>query len=287
MISLGQMHLHLIDDAHVLNDAGGPFGLVPRVLWREYMTPDAENRIVMAHHVLLVQHGGQNTLIDAGYGHKVPDKLIKAMTMTRPNGALPGALARLGVAPEAVDRVLLTHLHNDHCGGATAYDTEGRVVPVYPNAEYVASAREFHDATHPNERTRATYLAENFVPLYERGQLRLIDEPDVTIAPGLRMVNTPGHTRGHMSVVLESDGQQCLFVCDMASFAVHFERLAWMTAYDVEPLVTLETKRYWQQWALDTGALLIFVHDPTRPAGHYVRGEDGKARVNPIEVTFA
>ncbi|MDZ4770679.1 MAG: MBL fold metallo-hydrolase [Chloroflexota bacterium] len=286
MIALGDMRLHWIDDCHVLNDAGGAFGLVPRALWRDIMPPDAENRIAMAHHALLVQHAGRNILIDVGYGDKMLEKMRTALSLERRRGGVPGALDRLGVLPEDIHIVIDTHLHNDHCGGNTRLDADGQIVAVYSNADYIVGAREFHDATHPNERTRATYLVENFVPLYERQQLRLIDE-DTEVAPGVRMVSTPGHTPGHMSVLLESGGESALFVSDMASFAVHFERLAWMTAYDVEPLVTLETKRRWQRWALETNALLFFVHDPTRPVGRYAIGDDGKGHVLPVETAFA
>ncbi len=75
-------------------------------------------------------------------------------------------------------------------------------------------------------------------------------------------------------------------MADLASYAIHFERLGWMTAYDVEPLVTLETKRRWQQWALDTGGLLIFQHDTRIPAGRLV--EDGRTRrVEPVAVALS
>jgi glyoxylase-like metal-dependent hydrolase (beta-lactamase superfamily II) len=106
--------------------------------------------------------------------------------------------------------------------------------------------------------------------------MRLLDG-DTEILPGIHGVITRGHTPAHMSIRFESQGQHALFVADMASYAVHFEKLGWMTAYDVEPLQTLETKRRWQQWALDTGALLIFQHDPTRRAGRLV--QDGDRRV--------
>ena len=98
--------------------------------------------------------------------------------------------------------------------------------------------REYEDACRPNERTRATYLAENFEPLCASGQLRLLDG-DCELASGVHGVVTPGHTPGHMSVLLESEGQFALLLADLATYAVHFERLGWMTAYDVEPLVTL------------------------------------------------
>jgi hypothetical protein len=73
-------------------------------------------------------------------------------------------------------------------------------------------------------------------------------------------------------------------VADLASYAVHFERLGWMTAYDVEPLQTLETKRYWQQWALDSGALILFEHDPYVCAGHVVQDGD-RRRIEPVNVS--
>ena len=116
---------------------------------------------------------------------------------------------------------------------------------------------------HPNERTRATYLRFNYQPLQEKGQMRLLDG-DVELAPGVYGVVTRGHTPAHMSVRFESNGQHGMFVCDMASYAIHFERLGWMTGYDVEPLETLETKRRWQKWALETQAILFFPHDTQR-----------------------
>ncbi len=132
-------------------------------------------------------------------------------------------LARLGLTPDDIDLVIDTHLHGDHCGGNTTYAEDGSVIPVFPNAEYVVQRREYEDASQPNERTRATYLAENFEPLVESGQMRLLDG-DTALALGVRGVVTPGHTPGHMSILLESKGQHAAFVCDLASYALHFER---------------------------------------------------------------
>jgi glyoxylase-like metal-dependent hydrolase (beta-lactamase superfamily II) len=118
--------------------------------------------------------------------------------------------------------------------------------------------------------------------LVESGQMRLLDG-DSDLAPGIRGVLTPGHTPGHMSIVFESQGQWGLQASDMATYAVHFERLAWMTAYDVEPLITLETKRKWQRWALDHDALIFFPHDPYRPVGRLREGERGRFRLEPVD----
>ncbi len=286
MIQLGDLQIHLINDCNIMVDAGGAFGLVPRALWSGlFVPPDDHNRVPMTQHNLLVRAGERNIIIDTGYGDKVPAKQVGYMSLERPQGGLVAALARLGLTPDDIDLVIDTHLHGDHCGGNTTYAEDGSIVPVFPNAEYVVQRREYEDASHPNERTRATYLAENFEPLVESGQMRLLDG-DTALALGVRGVVTPGHTPGHMSIVLESKGQTAAFVCDLASYALHFERLGWMTGYDVEPLVTLETKRKWQQWALDKNALLIFPHDPVRPMGRLVEGEDGKRHVEKIKESY-
>jgi glyoxylase-like metal-dependent hydrolase (beta-lactamase superfamily II) len=285
VFQVGDISIHLINDCTVMMEAGGAFGLVPRALWRSLMPPDDDNRVPMTAHCLLVQSGGRNIVVDTGHGSKLSDKLKKLMDWQSHGGGLIGGLARLGLSPADINLVIDTHLHADHAGGNTAYDPDEQIVPVFPNAEYVVQRREYDDAMRPNERTQATYLPMNYQPLVESGQMRLLDG-NSELAPGMWGIVTPGHTPAHMSIRFESRGQHAAFVCDLASFAIHFERLGWMTAYDVEPLVTLETKRRWQQWALETNAILIFPHDSLRPVGRFVRGDDGKGRVEPISEPY-
>lgn len=285
MIRLGEFELHLINESSIKVDAGGPFGLVPRVLYQDLIPVDEYNCVPMTQHVLLVRTGRQNIIMDVGYGDKLSDKQRAIMRLERPGGGLLDGLARLGLAPEDIDLVIDTHLHNDHCGGNTTY-VEGKPVAVFPNAEYVAQRREYADAMQPNERTRATYIFDNYQPLVASGQMRLLDG-DTELAPGITGIVTPGHTPGHMSIRIESGGQHAAFVDDLASYAIHFERLGWMTAYDVEPLRTLETKRVWQQWALETDALLIFPHDSLRPMGRLTEDEKGRRVVVKVEEPYA
>jgi len=285
MPQVGDFRIHMMNESVIKVDPGGAFGLVPRVLWSQLMPPDENHLVPMIHNCLLVQIGDRNILVDTGHGEKLNDKQKGFMQLQRPYGGLTDSLARLGLAPADIHLVIDTHLHGDHAGGNTRFDEAGKVVATFPNAEYVVQRREYEDAMHPNERTRATYFPINYQPLYESGQMRLLDA-DSELFAGITGHVTRGHTPAHMSIRFESKGHQALFVCDMASYAIHFERLGWMTGYDVEPLETLETKRHWQQWALETGALLIFCHDPQRAAGHYVMGHDGKASVVSIDEPF-
>jgi glyoxylase-like metal-dependent hydrolase (beta-lactamase superfamily II) len=273
-LRIGEFQIDLINDARIMGDYGGVFGLVPRTLWSKQadLPVDELGRVPMDHHCLLVRSGDRKIVIETGYGTKLSEAQIERFGLTRPEGGLVHGLARLGVKPEEIDLVINTHLHGDHCSGNT-YLQDSQLLPTFPNAEYLAQRLECADATYPNERTRATYLVENFLPLVQSGQMRLIDG-ETEIMPGLRCVITPGHTRAHQSIVFESEGQSAIYVSDMASLAVHFTNLAWMTAYDVEPLITLETKRIWQQWVLKHDATLIFVHETLLPLGKLV--QDGK-----------
>jgi glyoxylase-like metal-dependent hydrolase (beta-lactamase superfamily II) len=292
MLTIGDLRIHLINDCTTYVDPGGAFGLVPRALWSRIVAPTADHLVPMVNLCLLVETAGRRVLIDTGFGHKWTDKQRAMWVMDRSRGDLIDALARLGVAPGDINLVVNTHLHSDHCSGNTRYDESGALAPTFPNAEYVAQRREYEDAMRPNERTAATYLPVNYAPLVERGQMRLLngdphDSDGVELAPGVFGVVTPGHTPGHMSVRFASGGAHGLYTCDLATYAVHFERLGWMTAYDVEPLRTLETKRRWTRWALDHDALLIFAHDSARPVGRLREEADGKRALEALPFEFA
>jgi glyoxylase-like metal-dependent hydrolase (beta-lactamase superfamily II) len=276
---LGSLEVHLVSDGVVWVDPGGLFGLVPRALWGKTIQPDEKGRIPMALTCLLLRSGGKTIVVDTGLGEKLTEKQKDTWGLQRPEGSLLEGLARLGCAPEDVDIVLNTHLHWDHCGGNTL-GGQAKPVPTFPRAEYITQRLEFADAATPNERTRATYLSENFMSLVQEGQMRLL-HGDTRVTDEVRAVITRGHTRGHMSVLLESAGLHGLYVADLATYATHFEKLGWMTAYDVEPLETLETKRQWQKWALERDALLIFEHDTYVPIGR-LKEEEGKMKIERV-----
>jgi glyoxylase-like metal-dependent hydrolase (beta-lactamase superfamily II) len=197
-----------------------------------------------------------------------------------PDGTLLENLAKHGVKPEDVDIVIDTHLHSDHCSGNTTFK-DGKLVPAFPNAEYWLQRLEFADAMHTDDRTRATYLPENYVPVWQAGKFRLL-HGDARVTKDVRCAVAPGHTRGLQVVVVETGDRPLLYVNDLASFAVHFERRAWVTAYDVEPLENIRTKGTWQQWALENKALLIFEHDTTMPIGELIEDDEGKLKVKAV-----
>jgi glyoxylase-like metal-dependent hydrolase (beta-lactamase superfamily II) len=277
-LRLGNTSLYIVNDGFAWMDGGGHFGLVPKVLWEKVVQADELNRIPMALNCLLVVSEGKRILVDTGFGDKLSPKERQIYSIAGEN-RLVGDLCRLGFAPDDIDIVINTHLHSDHCGGNTIL-REGEVVSTFPRAEYWIQRLEWADARYPNERTRATYLTENFVPLEKRGQLRLL-YGDTRVTAEVGCIVTRGHTRSHQSVVIESGGETAIYLGDLASWTIQMERLAWISAFDAEPLETIETKRRIKNWALEKNALLIFDHD-SRVQMVYLREEKGEYKVETV-----
>ena len=272
---LGEIELLVVSDGVIRQDGGATFGLVPRVMWERY-TPDIDdkNRIPVGMNSLLIRSEGKTILIDTGVGTK-PVKAPGAMAIEEA-GKLLENLGNKGVSPNDVDIVINTHLHFDHCGGNTVIE-DGGTMPAFPRARYFIARDEWEMASHPNERTRGTYLSENFEPLDEARQVELITG-EAEIAKGVRVVPAPGHTEGHVVVELESGGRCGLCVGELSQLPVMLERLAWISAFDVLPLVSLSTKRRMMEWALEKRALIHSVHAPFPGLGRLVAEEGGRRK---------
>lgn len=279
-MKIGDVRVEVVSDGTFWLDAGGHFGLVPKTLWQRVATADELNRVPLALNCLYIESEGKRIMVDTGMGSKLTAKEREIFKRDE-QGGLVASLARFGVSPEDIDIVVNTHLHSDHCGGNTRRDGD-RLAATFPRAEYWVQRREFEDASRPNERTRVTYILDNYLPLRETGQLRLLDG-ETQVTSQVRTMLTPGHTPGHQSVVIESQGKTAIYLADLAPWAVHFERLAWIPAYDLEPLVTLETKRRMRQMAFEKEALLFFEHDPQITAG-YLRQYGDEAKVEVVRI---
>ncbi len=273
---LGHLSLHVVSDGVYFQDAGAVFGVVPRVMWEPFAGPlDDRHRMSLGLNCLYVESQGKRILIETGVGEK---ERIRAASSPLEEGNLLGALASLGVAPQDIDIVINTHLHADHCGWNTRkVSGEDRYVPTFPRATYLIQRGEWEAAIHPNERTRATYLPENLLPLEESGVVQLVDgehrvTDDVTIIP------TQGHTADHASVVIRSGGETAIYIGDLVQTRVQLERTAWVSAFDILPLVSMETKKRIVEEAIERRALIVAVHCPFPGLGRMTRTEDGKRR---------
>lgn len=274
---LGKWRVHAIQAGGQRLDGGAMFGVVPKTLWERRITADDRNRIQLGMRCLLIEHDIGPVLIDTGAGNKENDKFYDIYGIenrgTQGPTALEDGLAQIGVKPADVVMVINSHLHFDHAGGNTVRRGDGSIASAFPNARYVMQRGEYEWATHTNERTAASYFPPNFEPLRVSGQMELIDG-DREIIAGIQSVKTPGHTPHHQGLLVESNGERAFFIADLVPTSAHLP-LPWIMGYDVEPLITLETKRRILKRAVDEDWLLVFEHDAT--VAWSMIAHDGKA----------
>ena len=273
----GNFEVTLVSGGGLWLDGGAMYGVVPRTLWSRLTPPDAENRIEIALHCLLVRTPAGTVLVDTGIGDKFDDQFAAVYRADRTR-TVADSLRQAGVDAGSVDVVINTHLHFDHAGGNTRREG-GRLVPAFPSARYVVQRGEWRHAQAPGERSRASYRPEDWEPLAHTGQLECV-EGDVEVLPGVFVFLTPGHLRHHQSVRVRSGGRDLVFLSDVIPTPHHL-KLPWIMSYDLYPLDTLETKRQLIRAALDGHWLLVFYHDPQTPMG-YLREQDGRLYVDPV-----
>ena len=267
---VGNVEIQVISDGTVWIDAGAVFGLVPKLLWERY-TPELNerNQIPLGLNCLLVRAGGRTTLIETGAGNKLDERGRR--NYPGDYGHLLTALARAGVQPDDVDAVVNTHLHFDHCGWNTVA-VHGRVLPTFPRARYYVQRGEYEVAMHPNERTRGTYFSENFAPLEENGQIELV-EGEYQVTPEVRFLPSPGHTLDHACVAISSAGETAIYTGDLVHHVTHLERTPWISAFDVLPLMSLETKKRLVEQMVRQNALVIVAHAAFPGVGHVTQSD--------------
>ncbi|TMC68922.1 MAG: MBL fold metallo-hydrolase [Chloroflexi bacterium] len=257
---IGRFDVRIFSDGVFRLDGGAMFGIVPKVLWERQKPADERNRVTMDMNCLLIRDADHIIVVETGAGPKLTDRQKKIFGIEDPPRLLD-ELKRLGVRPDEVTLVVNTHLHFDHSGGNT-YRDDGRIVPTFPRATYVFQRREWEDAIAPNERTRGSYLSDDYAPLEAIGKLELVDE-SVEILPGIRLDRVQGHTRGTQTVRVTDRDATLFFSSDFMPDRHHLP-LPWISGFDLFPLDTLAAKKLILRRAIDERWVVGFTHDLPR-----------------------
>jgi glyoxylase-like metal-dependent hydrolase (beta-lactamase superfamily II) len=154
-------------------------------------------------------------------------------------------------------------------------------VPAFPNARYFISHGELEHAETPNERDRASYVAENWRPLAAGGQLELKD-PDYEVVPGLTLETYAGHNRSMQCWRLNREGKTLFGFADLVPMRAHVP-FAWIMGYDLYPAETLEVKKKLLPQAAREGWTCLFYHDPDEPLCQLIQ-ENGKLHAERYEL---
>ncbi len=271
MFKMMSTAVKVISDGVIKLDAGSMFGQVPKVAWENTVVTDRKNRMTLGLNCLLLQVCGQNILVDTGVGSKEA-----AIEDREQLGLVPSRLLRglkgMGLGPKDIHAVILTHLHFDHSGGCTRLDRAGNLAPTFPKAQYYVQQTCWDEACNPNERCHVGHRVDNFTPIKERDQLTMLDG-DTEILPGLNVVVTDGHARGHQMVMFNHGGERIVFLGDIVPTPHHLN-LPVISAFDRSPEVTLEQKRELSCRAEKEGWLLVFSHGHDVRAGYLERQGD-------------
>ncbi|MFK8055616.1 MAG: MBL fold metallo-hydrolase [Saprospiraceae bacterium] len=262
-------------------DGGAMFGIVPKVMWEKKNAPDKSNLCQWAARCLLIRDKGRVILVDTGLGDKQDEKFRSHF---HPHGeqSLVTSLAQLGVKPEDVTDVMLTHLHFDHVGGATRFNEAGEIVTTFPNATYWSNDAQWNSAMNPNAKEAASFLTENLAPLKASGQLDMLPiKPgkDLNWLPNVTLRPLYGHTEAMMMPMIDMGGGERFAYCaDLIPSSAHV-RAPWIIAYDIRPLITLEEKaRFVEEVAVD-GYTIGFEHDPVVASARLVKNARGRIEV--------
>jgi len=265
-LQVGRITIRWLYDNDFHLDGGAMFGVVPRILWRRRYPADEQNFIPLCARPLLVTTPDARVLIETGLGNRLTDKQRRNFGVRGPSG-LEASLAQAGLTRDDIDIVILTHLDFDHCSGNVLAGEDGRLEPAFPRARYLVQRRELEDALSPNIRSVNTYWADNLRPVLDRGLFETVDG-EVQVVPGIRLVLTGGHTRGHQVVLMESEGETVLHMADLQPTHAHDNPL-WVMAYDNYPLDSVHQKQMWLERARSRGWWVTFYHDPFVLAGRW------------------
>ncbi len=270
-------------------DGGAMFGNAPKALWSRWFPADESNRIALATRAMLVDTGDQRVLLETGVGCFFEPQLRERYGVIEDEHVLLASLAKVGVAPEEIDAVILSHLHFDHAGGLLSTHVEGAAPSlVFPNAQFVVGQTAFERAMQPHPRDRASFIPALQPLLQASGRLHLLADDQVQselLGDAFRFRVSHGHTPGMLLTQVNGAHQQVFFCADLIP-ARAWVHLPITMGYDrfperlidekAELLPQFERERTW----------LYFTHDPEVAAARIQRDNKGKFTVAEQRSTF-
>jgi glyoxylase-like metal-dependent hydrolase (beta-lactamase superfamily II) len=232
-----------------------------------FVTP--EGNLIMNIQMLIIETPDQKMVVDTCIGND------KALTMEGwANLQLPflDDLKKLGHDPDSVDQVICTHLHVDHVGWNTR-KVSGKWVPTFPNARYLMVENEFEFWRDLNDDSFGDVFGESIRPVVDAGQADMV-QSDHRVTDGVWFEATPGHTPGHVSVHVGSQGEEAIISGDMMHHPCQIARPDWVTPFDADSPAACATRKQFLKRYADKPVLVLGTHFANPVGGHIVRDGD-------------
>jgi glyoxylase-like metal-dependent hydrolase (beta-lactamase superfamily II) len=243
-----------------------PEAILP-IGWLQPDFADARGRLKMSIHALVVETPSQRIIVDTCLGNDKENRRIP--TWNNLQTRFLADLTAAGYARETIDTVICTHLHVDHVGWNTMLDG-GSWVPTFQNARYLMGRVEFDHWTSQHDREdMEAIIADSVAPVWEAGLVDLV-ETDHRICDEISLVPTLGHTPGHVSVRIASQGEEALITGDFMHHPCQIARPDWSSTADSDPAEARQTREHMLTHLSDNPILVIGTHFAGRTAGHVV-----------------
>ncbi|MFA9211730.1 MAG: MBL fold metallo-hydrolase [Moraxellaceae bacterium] len=257
------MKIYPIETGLFKLDGGAMFGVVPKTLWQKTNPADDNNLCTWSMRCLLIEDGNRLILIDTGIGDKQSEKFFSHYHLMDTK-TLEQSLNKLGFGLDQITDVFLSHLHFDHCGGAIQWNNDRTsLAPVFKNAIYWSTENHWKWATEPNPREKASFLAENILPLQESGQLQFVNrEGNYTknVFNNFDVLFVDGHTESMMVPHIHYKEKTLVFMADLLPSVGHIP-LPYVMGYDTRPLLTMDEKKLFLDTAAEKELVLFLEHD--------------------------
>jgi glyoxylase-like metal-dependent hydrolase (beta-lactamase superfamily II) len=259
-----------------LEATGGSRFLLPQateeavrpITWLQPHFADANGRLRLAIQSFIVETPDHRIVVDTCLGNDKQNRRIPHWNDR--DGPFLADLTAAGFPPESIDTVLCTHLHVDHVGWNTRL-VDGQWVPTFPRARYLMGRTEYdHWRTVPERPDMAAIMADSVTPVLDAGLVTLV-ETDAQLTPEISLIPTVGHTPGHVSVLIQSKGEQALITGDFMHHPCQIAHPEWSTLADSNPEQGIETRWSMFQRFAGTPVLIIGTHFAGATAGHLVR----------------
>lgn len=277
-MKFGAFELFVINAGTFRLDGGAMFGTIPKVIWEKANPADERNRILLGLNCLLIRNASETILVDTGMGTVYDERFAYLYDVDKSQTDLVNCLGTVGVRAADVTKVILTHLHFDHCGGNCFKAANGGLMPTFANAIYYINRDELAYAERPDHRSKPSYLSHTWKPLIKRGQVVLTSR-DEEITPGVAVLAAPGHTANHQVVMVQSEGLTACFLADLVPTPAHL-KTHYVMGYDLFPKTTMETKERVLTQAQQENWLLFFEHSAETAAGYLTP----ELKLKPVEI---
>jgi glyoxylase-like metal-dependent hydrolase (beta-lactamase superfamily II) len=270
---LGDTELLSIVENKFKLDGGSMFGVIPKILWSKLCPADPNNLVDMDINPMIVKTGHEILVLDTGFGDTLNERQLKMYALTGPS-RWDVELEQNSIKPEMVTAVIFTHAHADHALGALKTGNDGQPELRFPNAKYFIQKREWLDAMNPNERTAATYFVDKLRLIEDSGKLILLNG-DEELFPGVSVKVIGGHTPGMQAVIIDGGGQRVIYPADLMPMAAHI-KIPYVAAVDLDPLTTMNQKRWLHKKMLGEDWIIAFDHDVEYKFARFKEDENGK-----------